>query len=111
MKDQIPTGTYVIRNRQTSTVIHVDNPNTTNASLNKKWSVVACEQNESRYPEQQVWWIEPSPASGDDDGEAVTYSITNCATGRCLDGNLGGANAYFMPRCGAFWRPPGELMS
>ncbi|KAH8149332.1 uncharacterized protein LAJ45_06411 [Morchella importuna] len=98
MKDQIPTGSYVIRNRQTSTVIHVDNPNTTNASLNKKWSVVACEQNESRYPEQQVWWIEPIPTSGDDDGEAVTYSITNCATGRCLDANLGGANAYFMPR-------------
>ncbi|KAH0612444.1 uncharacterized protein H6S33_010496 [Morchella sextelata] len=104
MKDQIPTGSYVIRNKQTSSVIHVDNPATASASLNKKWSVVACEQNESRYPEQQVWWVEPFPTSGggddddDDDGEAVTYSITNCATGRCLDANLGGANAYYMPR-------------
>lgn len=82
MSDRVPTRAYVIRNKQTSTVLHIVDPDAT-----KNWSnLVAYEQDENTFFDQQIWWIEPLPGCKDSKGEVV-YSITNPSSGRALDMN------------------------
>lgn len=86
MRDQIPTGAYVIRNKQTSTVLHIKDAEP------KIWSyVLGFEQDDNRYRDQQIWWVEPYPGCKGQSGllseEDVLYSITNISSGIALDLN------------------------
>lgn len=78
MNSQIPPGAYVIRNKRTSSVLHIkDNPFDT-------WSrIFVSEQDENMYRDRQIWWIEQLPGC-EGDGEEVVYSITNTPSGMAL---------------------------
>lgn len=89
MKNKIPTGSYVIRNKKTSTVLHVEDPNPKSPDSAKKRGIVASAQDENRYREQQVWWIEPFPDCNEDDQDGLVYSIMNTSNGKFLDLNPG----------------------
>lgn len=78
MSDRIIAGAYVIRNKKTSAVLHI-------AKLGS-WELLAYEQDESTYKNQQIWWIEPLPDYEDHEPEkGLVYSITSPATGKSLD--------------------------
>lgn len=80
MTDKIPPGAYVIRNRHTLTVLHIET-----ATLGTDYSrVLAFEQDENQYRDRQVWWIEPL-SDPESDEEGILYSITNTACGKTLD--------------------------
>lgn len=84
MNDQIRTGAYVIRNKRTSGVLHIEDQNPTKTTS----IVISFQQHENRYREQQLWWIEPLPYSEDKNySEEVVYSITNISAGMALDLN------------------------
>lgn len=83
MKDRITSGPYVIRNRHTSAVLHIEN-STFNSDYSK---VVAFEQDENLYRDKQIWWIEPLP-DPEADQEGVLYSITNTSCGKSLDQSM-----------------------
>lgn len=73
---QITPGAYVIRNKSTSTVLHIENP-----GIKLSSPVVLSEQDENRYRGQQIWWVEPLPGCNE------LYSITNPSRGISLDLN------------------------
>lgn len=78
MSDRIIAGAYVIRNKKTSTVLHVGRPGTT--------ELLVYRQDESMYQSQQIWWIEPLCEYEDHEPEkGLVYSITNPATRMSLD--------------------------
>lgn len=78
MSDRIIAGAYVIRNRKTSTVLHIEEVG--------KCELLAYRQDESVYQNQQIWWIEPFPDYEDHEPEkGLVYSITNPGTGMSLD--------------------------
>lgn len=79
MTDKITSGPYVIRNRHTSTVLHIED-STFHSNYSK---LVAFEQDENQYRDKQVWWVEPLPDP--EDGEGVVYSITNTSCRKSLD--------------------------
>jgi len=59
MADTIPPGAYIIRNRQTSAVLQI-NPTKTEWERDVA-EITANEQDEEKYREQQIWWIEADP--------------------------------------------------
>lgn len=79
-------GPYVIRNKLTSTVLHMEH-----RDLNKDGcNVLAFKQDEGQFKNQQIWWIEPLAEYGSENEkpeDGLVYSITNPATGRSLDTN------------------------
>lgn len=82
MSDRIIAGAYVIRNKKTSTVLHVK------AGTGE---LLAYRQDESKYQNHQIWWIEPLCEYEDHEPEkGLVYSITNPATGKSLDMNPAG---------------------
>lgn len=98
MTDKITPGAYVIRNRHTSTVLHIKT-----ATINSDYSpVLAFEQDENQYRDKQVWWIEPLPDSENDE-EGALYSITNTSCGKSLD-NAGSKSVCAAKPHGAFWQ-------
>lgn len=92
MSNRISAGAFVVRNRKTKTVLHLVNPapgDRAGAS-----DVVASEQDENRYQNQQIWWIEPladAKTLVGSLGEPI-YSITNPCSGKSLhmEGGPGG---------------------
>lgn len=85
-----PPGAYVIRNRATSTVIHVDGGNVTTTP-----------RNEERHREQQIWWIEAIPGLDDfHDEAAAVYRITNIAKVISLD--IYGGHPFDITKAAAY---------
>lgn len=86
MSDTIIAGAYVIRNKKTLTVLHIEKAGPKNGFS----GLSVCEQDERRFTNQQIWWIEPLPDYEDHEPERGTvYSITNPASGKALDINPG----------------------
>lgn len=84
MSDRIPAGAYVIRNKQTRTVLHLVAPEPgERASVHE---VVALEQDESQYHNQQIWWVEPlaEVATPEKSQSDAVYLITNLCSGKSL---------------------------
>lgn len=84
MFDRVPAGPYVIRNRKSLTVLHVGDPDVTKIGS----QVLSYAQDENRYRDQQIWWVEPLSEHKDNtngDEEGLVYSITNPSSGRSLD--------------------------
>lgn len=78
MSDQLVLpGAYYIRNKKTSTVLHTDK-----VYFDGESRVLAYNQ-EVKYGNQQIWWIEPLPDYAD--MTEPTYFITNPGSGRALD--------------------------
>ena len=103
MAAPISTGAYIIRNKQTSTVLHVQ-PN------RSSMPVIAGERDEGVHRESQIWWVEPLPTQateGTDSKEGILYTITSLAYG-ALDlpqGIFGtGVKIQAYPRNGAPWQ-------
>ena len=85
MDDRIPTGAYVIRNKQTSLVVHLPVSDVATAHNSK---VVAFDQDEHQYRDQQIWWVEALPDYEDDgsaEKEGWLYSITSACNGTAID--------------------------
>jgi len=90
MADTIPPGAYIIRNRQTSAVLQI-NPTKT------EWEhdvaeITANEQDEEKYREQQIWWIEADPCYEELNAqeektvkEGGVYRITSIAKRQSID--------------------------
>lgn len=79
-----PTGAYVIRNRKTSTVLHIQYPD----AKHQDTSLQAYKQDESQFADQQIWWLEPlADYNGADSDKGVVYSITSPGSGKSLDTN------------------------
>lgn len=67
----------MVRNRKTSTVLHIESPDICNNFTN----LLAFQQDENHYRHQQIWWIEPLTDLEDDDGPG--YSIRSPASTGC----------------------------
>lgn len=80
----LPAGPYVIRNRETSTVVHIQHPD---AIYQGTTSVQACQQDEGQFKDQQIWWVEPLAEYDTESGNEVVYSITSPGSGKSLEGN------------------------
>lgn len=82
--DTVPAGAYILRNKRSATVVHLQStPN--NAATDN--SVVAHTQAEEQFRDQQVWWIEGVPDGtlpGEPSSSTVRYTITSLASGRSL---------------------------
>lgn len=79
-----PTGAYVIRNRKTSTVLHTQYPDVKHQDT----SLQAYQQDESKFADQQIWWLEPlADYNGADADKGAVYSITSPGSGKSLDAN------------------------
>lgn len=88
MKNQIPTGAYIIRNGK-GLVLAIDGAA---FSHQRSWILVS-EEDEIKYRDHQIWWVEQLPDTEDDDKEIIC-SITNTSSGRALglgdaEGGLG----------------------
>lgn len=70
-------GAYYIRNKKTSTVLHTDQ-----VGFDSHSRVLTYNQ-EVKFGNQQIWWIEPLPDYADK--TEPTYFITNPGSGRALD--------------------------
>lgn len=82
-------GAFYIRNKKTSTVLHIDK-----IPFNGGPRVLMHNQ-ESKFGNQQIWWIESLP--GYADKTEPTYFITSPGSGRALDVAPGAgitSNAY-----------------
>lgn len=75
MTNRIIPGAYVIRNKQTATVLHAQTDN----SLT--WT--SLKPNENDYHNEQIWWIESIPGYENNE-EGELYSITHISSGRSL---------------------------
>lgn len=73
----IPAGAYVVRNRHTSTVLHLQYADASSG----RTSLQASGRNEGSNKDQQIWWIEPLPHHG---GQNV-YSISIPGSGKALE--------------------------
>lgn len=80
MDQMIIPGAYVIRASQTSTVLQ------TRDKAFSSWSWVDISaQDENKYRDQQIWWIEPFPFHKYGGGKLeVTWSITNTFNEKAL---------------------------
>lgn len=86
----ISAGSYVIRERETAAVLHVRNPNDWHAASH----VLVSPQDESQFPDQQIWWVEPlAHRPGALDNEPV-YSITATGSYKALDNHPGTGRSY-----------------
>lgn len=80
----VPAGAYVIRNRKTSTVLHIQHPD----AKHQDTSLQAYQQDESQFADQQIWWLEPLANYNDaDSSKGVVYSISSPGSGKSLDAN------------------------
>lgn len=82
MSDRIITGAFIIRNKKRSTVLHIEKSDVSAIGS----TLLAHEQDESKFSNQQIWWVEllsdyenPEPEKG------PVYSITAPASGMSLD--------------------------
>lgn len=84
MSNVITPGAYVIRNKQTKTVLHIVAP--APGDRMSVPEVVAFEQDENQYHDQQIWWIEPLADTKSIVGHLgdMIYSITNTCSGKSL---------------------------
>lgn len=85
MTDEIiPTGVYVIRNKATSTVLHICDAHVDTIEFSQM--VVHC-RDEIKYRDQQIWWVGRLPEHEDSPAheQGPIYSITNTASGLSLD--------------------------
>lgn len=87
MSDRIPTGAYVIRNKHARTVLHLVMPQPDGRESIS--DVVALDQDENKYHDQQIWWIEPLPQEEEPEGSSgsqgsLFYSITNPCSVKAL---------------------------
>lgn len=80
----LPAGPYVIRNRETSTVVHIEYPFAIGQGLT---SVQAFQQDEGQYNDQQIWWVEPLAEYDTESENGVVYSITSPGSGKALEGH------------------------
>lgn len=82
--ETIPTGAYVIRNKETSTVLHICEAN---VAVIKFGQTIVHNRDEIKYRDQQIWWVERLPEHEDDTAheQGPIYSITNTAGGLSLD--------------------------
>lgn len=97
MSDKISAGAYVIRNKHTRTVLHLVSPW---PGAGKDTSdVVASEQDENQYHDQQIWWIEPlENVRGVGWGQSdYIYSITNPCSRKAL--HMSGGGKVFGSEC------------
>lgn len=84
--EQIRTGAYVIRNKHARTVLHLQAPGLKEREITS--DVIAQPQDENKYHDQQIWWIEPLPdeeAAGVEAlGGSCFYTITNPCSMKAL---------------------------
>jgi hypothetical protein len=86
MSDIIPTGAYVIRNRETSAVLEIT------YNQGKLASVSPTDQDEENKREQQIWWVEADPCYDELNAreektakEGGIYRLSNIAHYQSLD--------------------------
>lgn len=80
----LPTGPYVIRNSETSTVVHIQVPDAERQGIT---SVQAFQQDEGQFKDQQIWWIEPLAEYDSESEKGLVYSITSPGSGKALEGD------------------------
>lgn len=80
----VPTGAYIIRNRQTSNVLHAE---TANAVSEGTTTVEAHKQDECQFNHHQIWWVEPLAEYTTDSSKGLVYSITSPYSGKALEAN------------------------
>lgn len=82
MTDRIIAGAFVIRNKKRSTVLHIEKSDVSAIDS----SLLAYEQDESKFSNQQIWWVEPlSDYENPEPEKGPVYSITAPASGMSLD--------------------------
>lgn len=89
----LPAGPYVIRNRETSTVLHIPHPDAIDQGT---ISVQARQQDEGEFKDQQIWWIEPLAKHNTDPDKGTLYSITSPGSGKALEGNPDSGTAVLV---------------
>lgn len=90
MKNQIPTGAYIIRNGK-GPVLTIDGAAFTQQ---RSWILVS-EEDEIKCRDHQIWWVEQLPDTEDDDKEIIC-SVTNTSSGKALGlGNADGGIGIF----------------
>lgn len=92
----LPAGPYVIRNRETSTVVHIQHPD---AVYQGTTSIQAYQQDEGQYKDQQIWWIEPIADYNTGPKKEVVYSITSPGSGKSLEENPESGKAMLLMPC------------
>lgn len=80
----LPAGPYVIRNCETSTVVHIQVPDASRQGIT---SVQAFQQDEGQFKDQQTWWIEPLADYDTKSEKGLVYSITSPGSGKSLEGD------------------------
>jgi hypothetical protein len=87
MEDTIPPGAYIIRNQGTSAVLQINSQNQYGVA-----PITANIQDEEKYREQQIWWIEADPCYEELNTlkektakEGGVYRISNIARSMSLD--------------------------
>lgn len=89
----LPAGPYVIRNRETSTVVHIQVPD---AIRQGNTSVQAFQQDEGQFKDQQIWWIEPLADYDTQSEKGLVYSITSPGSGKALEGDPASGEALLF---------------
>lgn len=82
----LSTGAYVIRERVTAAALQLQSPNIDSTSA----KVTVSPQDESQFPDQQIWWVEPLAEGTGEVGHGSVYSITNPCGYKALTGNADG---------------------
>lgn len=80
----LPTGAYIIRNRETSTVLHAQS---SEIGIHDATSVLANQQDEGQFKDQQIWWVEPLADYAANSSKSLVYSITSPGSGKALEAN------------------------
>jgi hypothetical protein len=100
MADTVPTGAYVIRNKKTCAVLHF--------KKDEIFSATAIEQDEEKYREQQIWWVEADPCYEELNAreektvkEGGIYRIANIAHSQSLSN---GTHVFVRSTQGAPWQ-------
>lgn len=82
----LSTGAYVIRERVTAAALQIESPNIEGTST----KVTVAPQDESQFPDLQIWWVEPLAQATSDLCRGSVYSITNPCGYKALTGNADG---------------------
>jgi hypothetical protein len=107
MADIIPSGAYVIRNKETYAILHF--------KKDEIYSATASEQDEEKYREQQIWWVEADPCYEElnaseekTENEGGIYRIANISHSQSLEVLCGrcdnGTHAVVRSTQGAPWQ-------
>lgn len=91
MNNQIPTGAYIIRNGGGS-VLAADG-----AAFAQLSSIIISKEDEIKYRDQQIWWVEQLPDTKGD-GDEMICSITNASSGKALglENSKGGSGTFHV---------------